>query len=181
MIIIFANERPSFSTCAMKTAATASYRAVPSMLMVAPTGSMNLVTLGSAPKLSSRFWIVIGRVAELGEGRGGEGRGGEGRGGEGRGGEGRGGEGRGGEGKGGQGRGGEGRGGDGRERGEERGGEERGGEGCDGRGGGRGRGGEGEGERRGENIEQGKMVHIATSYQLSYQVKPRNSTMLVYS
>lgn len=60
----------------MKTAATASYRAVPSMLMVAPTGSMNRVTLGSAPKLSSRFWIVMGRVAELwGEGGGGEGEG----------------------------------------------------------------------------------------------------------
>lgn len=30
--------------CAMKIAATASYRAVPSMLTVAPTGSTNLVT-----------------------------------------------------------------------------------------------------------------------------------------
>lgn len=51
--------------CAMKMAATASYNAVPSMLMVAPSGSMNLVTLASTPQLSSRHLMVTGRVAEL--------------------------------------------------------------------------------------------------------------------
>ena len=35
------------------------------MLMVAPTGSMNLVTLESTPAFSSRHWIVTGRAAEL--------------------------------------------------------------------------------------------------------------------
>lgn len=49
---------------AMKMAATASYKAVPSMLIVAPTGITNLVTLGSTPK-PSMVWIVIGIVAEL--------------------------------------------------------------------------------------------------------------------
>ena len=54
-----------FTYCAIKMAATASYRAVPSMLMVAPTGSMKRVTLVSAPNFSSRQRIVTGRVAEL--------------------------------------------------------------------------------------------------------------------
>jgi len=50
---------------AIKMAATASYRAVPSILMVAPTGSMNLVTLTSTPHFSSKHLMVTGRVAEL--------------------------------------------------------------------------------------------------------------------
>ena len=50
---------------AMKSAATASYRAVPSMLMVAPMGRTNLAILGSTPFFSSRALIVTGRVAEL--------------------------------------------------------------------------------------------------------------------
>lgn len=49
----------------MKMAAKASYRAVPSMLMVAPTGSTNLVTRLSTPLFSSRHLKVMGRVAEL--------------------------------------------------------------------------------------------------------------------
>ncbi len=57
----------------MNTAATASYSAVPSMLIVAPTGNINLVTRGSAPKLFSRFCIVTGSVAELHGERGREG------------------------------------------------------------------------------------------------------------
>ena len=51
--------------CAIKMAATASYNAVPSMLMVAPSGNMNFVTLASTPQLSSRHLMVTGRVAEL--------------------------------------------------------------------------------------------------------------------
>lgn len=54
---------------AMKMAATASYRAVPSMLMVAPTGSTKRVTLLSIPRFSSRQRKVTGRVPAL---RGGE-------------------------------------------------------------------------------------------------------------
>lgn len=50
---------------AMKIAATASYRAVPSMLMVAPTGSTKRVTLLSIPKFSSRQRKVTGRVPAL--------------------------------------------------------------------------------------------------------------------
>ena len=46
-------------------AATASYNAVPSILMVAPSGNINLVTLASTPQLSSRHLIVTGKVAEL--------------------------------------------------------------------------------------------------------------------
>lgn len=53
------------SIWAMKIAATASYSAVPSMLMVAPIGKTNLDTLGSTPFLSSKQPIVIGKVAEL--------------------------------------------------------------------------------------------------------------------
>ena len=51
----------------MKMAATASYRAVPSMLMVAPMGRTNLEILGSTPFFSSRHFMVTGRVAELDE------------------------------------------------------------------------------------------------------------------
>lgn len=50
---------------AMKMAATASYRAVPSMLMVAPTGSTKRVTLLSIPRFSSRQRKVTGRVPAL--------------------------------------------------------------------------------------------------------------------
>ena len=57
--------RSNPSTCPMKMTATASYRAVPSMLMVAPTGATKPVTRGSTPLFSSRFLIVTGSVAEL--------------------------------------------------------------------------------------------------------------------
>jgi len=49
----------------MKMAATASYRAVPSMLIVAPIGRTNRETRGSTPFLFSRQPIVMGSVAEL--------------------------------------------------------------------------------------------------------------------
>ena len=52
-------------TWAIKMAASASYRAVPSMLMVAPTGSTNRVTRLSILLFSSRHLKVTGRVAEL--------------------------------------------------------------------------------------------------------------------
>ena len=51
--------------CPMKIDATASYNAVPSMLIVAPIGTTNLVILGSTLFLFSRHSIVIGSVAEL--------------------------------------------------------------------------------------------------------------------
>lgn len=51
----------------MKMAARASYRAVPSMLTVAPTGSTNLVMRRSTPRPSSRQRKVMGSVAELEE------------------------------------------------------------------------------------------------------------------
>ena len=74
--------------CAIKMAATASYRAVPSMFIVAPIGntnlnvekyyfktynlgeifftvSLHLLIRGSTPFFSSRVLIVTGRVAEL--------------------------------------------------------------------------------------------------------------------
>lgn len=50
---------------AIKMAATASYRAVPSMLMVAPTGRTNLVTRLSIPRFSSRQRKVTGKVPAL--------------------------------------------------------------------------------------------------------------------
>ena len=49
----------------MNRAVTASYRAVPSMLMVAPIGRTNLEILGSTPLFSSRQFMVMGSVAEL--------------------------------------------------------------------------------------------------------------------
>ena len=49
----------------MKMAARASYSAVPSMLIVAPTGRTNLVKRLSTPLFSSRHLKVMGRVAEL--------------------------------------------------------------------------------------------------------------------
>ena len=51
--------------CAIKIDATASQRAVPSMLMVAPIGNTNLVTLLSIPIFSSKQRNVIGKVAAL--------------------------------------------------------------------------------------------------------------------
>lgn len=54
-------------TWAIKMAARASYSAVPSMLIVAPTGSTNRVTRLSTLLFSSRHLKVTGRVAELGD------------------------------------------------------------------------------------------------------------------
>lgn len=51
----------------MKMAARASYKAVPSILTVAPTGSTNLVMRRSTPRPSSRQRKVMGSVAELGK------------------------------------------------------------------------------------------------------------------
>ena len=51
--------------CAMNTAATASYRAVPSMLIVAPIGRMNLEILESTLQPCSKLFTVTGKVAEL--------------------------------------------------------------------------------------------------------------------
>ena len=48
----------------MKIAAAASYRAVPSILIVAPRGSTNLVDFSEIPALSTAHSMVIGRVAE---------------------------------------------------------------------------------------------------------------------
>jgi len=53
----------------MKMAARASYRAVPSMLMVAPTGSTKRVMRLSIRLFSSRHLKVTGSVAELREER----------------------------------------------------------------------------------------------------------------
>ena len=50
----------------MKMAATASYSAVPSMLMVAPTGSTKRMMRRSMWLFSNRHLKVIGSVAELG-------------------------------------------------------------------------------------------------------------------
>lgn len=49
----------------MKMAARASYKAVPSMLMVAPTGSTKRVTRLSTLLFSSKHLKVMGSVAEL--------------------------------------------------------------------------------------------------------------------
>ena len=56
---------PMALTCAIKMAATASYNAVPSILIVAPIGKTKRVTLGSMSRFSSRLRNVIGSVAEL--------------------------------------------------------------------------------------------------------------------
>lgn len=53
-----------FLTWAINIAATASYNAVPSILIVAPIGTTNLVILGSTPILS-KHCIVTGSVAVL--------------------------------------------------------------------------------------------------------------------
>ena len=49
----------------MNIGATASYNAVPSMLIVAPTGKTKRVTLESILRFSSRHRKVTGNVAEL--------------------------------------------------------------------------------------------------------------------
>ena len=51
--------------CAIKMAATASYKAVPSILIVAPIGRMNLDILASTLLPFSRLLTVTGNVAEL--------------------------------------------------------------------------------------------------------------------
>ena len=50
---------------AINTAATASYKAVPSMFTVAPSGSTKRLIRASTLLCSSRQRIVVGRVAEL--------------------------------------------------------------------------------------------------------------------
>ena len=55
------------SVCAMKTAATDMYTAVPSMLMVAPSGSANEATSSETPRSCSAVSMVTGRVAALDE------------------------------------------------------------------------------------------------------------------
>ena len=49
----------------MNIGATASYNAVPSMLIVAPTGKTKRVTLESILRFSSMHLKVTGNVAEL--------------------------------------------------------------------------------------------------------------------
>lgn len=61
---IFPKDMLTFRSCAMNMAATASYNAVPSMLMVAPMGITKRVMRGSRP-ISSQQPIVMGIVAEL--------------------------------------------------------------------------------------------------------------------
>lgn len=64
MATIFPKDSGTSLNWAMKIAATASYKAVPSMFIVAPMGITNLDTLGSNPILSQHP-IVRGIVAEL--------------------------------------------------------------------------------------------------------------------
>jgi len=65
MVMTSPGESWTLLICAMKMAATASYRAVPSMLIVAPIGSTNRVTRLSMPRFSSRQRNVIGKVPAL--------------------------------------------------------------------------------------------------------------------
>lgn len=65
MVIICPKSNSNSLTWAIKIAATASYSAVPSMLMVAPTGSTNRATRRSMPLFSRRHLSVMGKVAEL--------------------------------------------------------------------------------------------------------------------
>ena len=48
----------------MKIAAAASYNAVPSILIVAPSGSTNFVDFSETPALSTAHSMVTGSVAE---------------------------------------------------------------------------------------------------------------------
>lgn len=65
MVMIWPKFISMLLTWAMKMAARASYRAVPSMLMVAPTGSTKRVIRLSILLFSSKHLKVTGRVAEL--------------------------------------------------------------------------------------------------------------------
>lgn len=66
LIVTICPKSKSYSlTWAMKMAATASYSAVPSMLMVAPTGRTKRATRRSMPLFSRRHLRVMGKVAEL--------------------------------------------------------------------------------------------------------------------
>lgn len=66
LIVIICPKSKSYSlTWAIKIAATASYSAVPSMLMVAPTGRTNRAMRLSIPLFSRRHFRVMGKVAEL--------------------------------------------------------------------------------------------------------------------
>lgn len=65
MVIICPKSNSNSLTWAIKIAATASYSAVPSMLMVAPTGRTNRATRRSMPLFSRRHLSVMGKVAEL--------------------------------------------------------------------------------------------------------------------
>lgn len=51
--------------CDMNIAATASYKAVPSMFMAEPIGSMNFATFSSTSLFSIIHFSVIGKDAEL--------------------------------------------------------------------------------------------------------------------
>lgn len=68
-VMLIATKLPKLSDTpriwAMKMAATASYSAVPSMLIVAPIGITKRATRGSIPLRSSRQLMAMGRVAEL--------------------------------------------------------------------------------------------------------------------
>lgn len=65
MVTIWPKDISMSLTWPMKRAATASYNAVPSMLMVAPTGTTKLLTLWSIPFFVSKQRKVTGIVAEL--------------------------------------------------------------------------------------------------------------------
>lgn len=66
LIVTSCPKSSSYSlTWAMKMAATASYSAVPSILIVAPTGSTNRAIFRSTWQFSSKHFIVMGKVAEL--------------------------------------------------------------------------------------------------------------------
>lgn len=65
LIIMYSTKVSDLSfNWAMKMGATASYRAVPSILIVLPTGSTNRVTRESIFKFSSKHRNVTGRVAD---------------------------------------------------------------------------------------------------------------------
>ena len=62
---MFSTQNSKFKILPIKIALTASYNAVPSMFIVAPTGNMNRVIRLSIFKFSSRHLNVIGNVAAL--------------------------------------------------------------------------------------------------------------------
>ncbi len=64
IMMIFTRSRGMLRYWAMKMAATASYSAVPSMLMVEPTGMQKRTIRLSSPAPSSRQLKVTGMVAE---------------------------------------------------------------------------------------------------------------------